>query len=125
MSNVDPKTKVTAAQTRKNIAAYHALSTMPDYKANNPAHSREAAEAAYQKLIAAERKAIIDRATAAASDDALVDARRGLQDVILGVKLEAKALYGPSSDQVAALGLKKKSEKARRPAKVKVQKAVE
>ena len=122
MSNVDPKTKVTAAQTRKNIAAYHALSTMADYKANNPAHSREAAEAAYQKLIAAERKAIIDRATAAASDDALVDARRGLQDVILGVKLEAKALYGPSSDQVAALGLKKKSEKARRPAKVKVTK---
>ena len=123
MSNVDPKTRVTAAQTRKNVEAYHALSTMPDYKANNPAHSREAAEAAYQKLIAAERKAIIDRATAAASDDALVDARRGLQDVILGVKLEAKALYGPSSDQVAALGLKKKSEKAK--AKPKVQKAAE
>ncbi len=58
MSNVDPKTKVTAAQTRKNIAAYHALTNMPDYKANNPAHSREAAEAAYQTLIAAERKAI-------------------------------------------------------------------
>ena len=111
MSNVDPNTKVTAAQTRKNVAAYHALSTMPDYKANNPAHSREAAEAAYQTLIAAERKAVIDKATSAASDDAVVSARRGLQDVILGVKLEAKALYGPSSDQVAALGLKKKSEK--------------
>ena len=69
MSNVDPKTKVTAAQTRKNIAAYHALTNMPDYKANNPAHSREAAEAAYQTLIAAERKAIIDKATSAASDD--------------------------------------------------------
>lgn len=121
MSNVDPNTKVTAAQTRKNVAAYHALSTMPDYKANNPAHSREAAEAAYQTLIAAERKAIIDKAASAASDDAVVAARRGLQDVILGVKLEAKALYGPSSDQVAALGLKKKSEKARK-SKVKVTK---
>lgn len=121
MSNVDPNTKVTAAQTRKNVAAYHALSTMPDYKANNPAHSREAAEAAYQTLIAAERKAIIDKATSAASDDAVVAARRGLQDVILGVKLEAKALYGPSSDQVAALGLKKKSEKAKK-SKAKVTK---
>ena len=117
MSNVDPKTKVTAAQTRKNIAAYQALTNMPDYKANNPAHSREAA---YQTLIAAERKAVIDKATSAASDDAVVSARRGLQDVILGVKLEAKALYGPSSDQVAALGLKKKSEKAKKSkAKVK------
>ena len=125
MSNVDPKTKVTAAQTRKNIAAYHALSTMPDYKANNPAHSREAAEAAYQKLLAAERKAIIDKATSAASDDAVVAARRGLQNVILGVKLEAKALYGPSSDQVAALGLKKKSEKARKSTKAVVKKTGE
>ena len=122
MSNVDPNTKVTAAQTRKNVAAYHALSTMPDYKANNPAHSREAAEAAYQTLIAAERKAIIDKATSAASDDAVVAARRGLQNVILGVKLEAKALYGPSSDQVAALGLKKKSEKARKSTKSKMTK---
>ncbi len=122
MSNVDPKTRVTAAQTRKNIEAYHALSTMPDYKANNPAHSREAAEAAYQKLIAAERKAIIDKATSAASDDALAAARLYLQDVILGVKLEAKALYGPSSDQVAALGLKKKSEKAKKSTKAKVKK---
>ena len=59
----------------------------------------------------------------AASDDAVVSARRGLQDVILGVKLEAKALYGPSSDQVAALGLKKKSEKAKKSKKAKVKKA--
>ena len=58
-----------------------------------------------------------------ASDDAVVSARRGLQDVILGVKLEAKALYGPSSDQVAALGLKKKSEKAKKSKKAKVKKA--
>lgn len=122
MSNVDPNTKVTRAQTRKNIEAYHALGTITDYKANNPAHSREAADAAYQRLIAAERKAVIDKATSAASNDALVAARRELQDVILGVKLEASAFYGPSSDQVAALGLKKKSEKAKKPTKVKVKK---
>ena len=81
MSNVDPKTKVTAAQTRKNIAAYHALSTMPDYKANNPAHSREAADTAYQKRLAAERKAVIERAASSAG-------------------------CCPSADQVTVLGLK-------------------
>ena len=75
--------------------------------------------------ICGQRKAIIDKATSAASDDAVVSARRGLQDVILGVKLEAKALYGPSSDQVAALGLKKKSEKAKKSKKAKVKKAAE
>ena len=81
MSNVDPKTKVTAAQTRKNIAAYQALTNMPDYKANNPAHSREAADTAYQKRLAAERKAVIERAASSAG-------------------------CCPSADQVTVLGLK-------------------
>lgn len=50
---------------------------------------------------------------AAAGMDALIAARRGMHGVILGVKNEAKAYYGPSSDQIAALGLKKKSERSR------------
>ena len=49
-------------------------------------------------------------------------AERLLHDVILGVKNEARALYGPSSDQVAALGLKKKSEQSKR---TRVKKAAE
>ena len=122
MTNVSENTRVNPKQVQKDIESYHAFGSMTDYRANNPAHSREAAEAAYQTLIAAERKAVIDKATSAASDDAVVSARRGLQDVILGVKLEAKALYGPSSDQVAALGLKKKSEKAKKSKKAKVKK---
>lgn len=47
---------------------------------------------------------------AAAGMDALIAARRGMHGVILGVKNEAN---GPSSDQIAALGLKKKSERSR------------
>ena len=34
-----------------------------------------------------------------------------LRRIRFGVKNEARALYGPSSDEVAALGLKKRSEK--------------
>ena len=56
--------------------------TMADDRANNPAHSREAADTAYQKRLAAERKAVTESAASAAS-------------------------CGPSSDQVAVLGLKK------------------
>ena len=40
--------------------------TMADDRANNPAHSREAADTAYQKRLAAERKAVIESSTSAA-----------------------------------------------------------
>ena len=55
--------------------------TMADDRANNPAHSREAADTAYQKRLAAERKAVIERAASSAG-------------------------CCPSADQVTVLGLK-------------------
>ena len=46
--------------------------------------------------------------------DLLIAARRKLHNSMLGVKFEARALYGPNSDQVAALGLKKKLEQSKK-----------
>ncbi|WP_374261262.1 hypothetical protein [Zoogloea sp.] len=114
MSNVSENTRVSPKQILKDIESYHALCTLTDYKANNPANSREAADAAYKRLREAEQNAVATQVAAAAGADALAAARRDIHDVILGAKNEAKALYGPSSDQVAALGLKKKSEFSRR-----------
>lgn len=113
MSNVNEKTRVSPKQILKDIEAYHALCTMTDYKASNPANSREAADSAYKVLREAEQNAVATQIAAAASMEALIVARRGMHGVILGVKNEAKAFYGPSSDQIAALGLKKKSERSR------------
>ena len=61
----------------------------------------------------AEQNAVATQIAAAAGMDALIAARRGMYSVIHGVKNEAKVFYGPSSDQVGALGLKKKSERSR------------
>ena len=83
----------------EDIESDHALRTMTGYKASNPANSREAA---YKVLREAEQNAVATQIAAA-----------GMHGVILGVKNKAKAFYGPSSDQVAALGLKKKSERSR------------
>ena len=114
MDNVNPKTRVSAAQTLKNIEAYHAFSAMTDYRANNPDNSRESVDAAYAELRAAVRHAIVTQAAAAAGVDLLIAARRKLHNSMLGVKFEARALYGPNSDQVAALGLKKKLEQSKK-----------
>ena len=114
MDNVSETTRVTPKQILKDIESYHAFGTMNDYKANNPANSREAADVAYTALRNAEQRVVAAQTAADAAADALVVARRRFHNVILGVKNEARALYGPSSDEVAALGLKKKSEQAKR-----------
>ena len=114
MNNVSESTRVSPKQVQKDIESYHALGSMADYHANNAENSREAADTAYQALRDAEQQAVTTQAAASAAADALVVARRNFHGVILGVKNEARALYGPSSDQVAALGLKKKSEQSKR-----------
>ena len=114
MNNVSENTRVSPKQVLKDIESYHALGTMADYRANNAENSREAADSAYQTLRTAEQQAVTTHAAASAAADALAVARRNFHGVILGVKNEARALYGPSSDQVAALGLKKKSEQSKR-----------
>ena len=114
MNNVSEHIRVSTKQVLKDIESYHAFGTMLDYKANNTAHSREAADTTYTALRNAEQQAIATQAAANAAADALAAARRDFHNVILGIKNEARALYGPSSDQVAALGLKKKSEQSKR-----------
>lgn len=109
MTNISPNTRVSAEQTLANIEAYLALKNIPDYVPQNPAHSVEAATAQYNLLRAAE-EAAIQADNAAAARDALRQARWGLQNVIVGVKNEVKARYGLYSDEVAAIGLKKKNE---------------
>ena len=59
---------------------------------------------------AAEEKSAQDAATAAASRDDEVAAQWGFHDFILGAKTQVKAQYGDSSNEIQALGLKKKSE---------------
>lgn len=114
MTNVSENTRVNPKQVQKDIESYHAFGTMTDYRANNTAHSREAADAAYEILRSAEQHAVTTQAAANAAADALTVARRDFHGIVLGIKNEARALYGPSSDQVAALGLKKKSDQTKR-----------
>lgn len=121
MTNVSENTRVNPKQVQKDIESYHAFGSMTDYRANNTAHSREAADAAYETLRSAEQHAVTTQAAASAAADALTVARRDFHGVVLGIKNEARALYGPSSDQVAALGLKKKSDQTKR---VRVKKEV-
>lgn len=116
MPNINPNTRVSAEQTQANVEAYLALKKIPDYVPINPEHSVEAATLCYEELLAAEEALIHADNTAAAARDTVRRARWKLQNVIVGAKGEVKVRYGLDSNEVAALGLKKKAN-APRPAR--------
>lgn len=118
MPNINPNTRVSAEQTQANVEAYLALKKIPDYVPINPEHSVEAATLCYEELLAAEEALIHADNAAAAARDTVRRARWKLQNVMVGAKGEVKVRYGLDSNEVAALGLKKKSERYK-PSKAK------
>lgn len=113
MSNIKPDTRVTAQEADADIDSYFALKAIPDYTPHNPAHSVEAATAAYNELRAAEEDVLLAENALAAARDAVMNGRRSLRNVILGAKNEVRVIYGLNSNELASLGIKKKSEHAR------------
>jgi len=91
--------------------AFLLLKGMSDYKPSNPACSIAAMSAKYEALRAAQEAELKAQNALAAAHDAAVNAGWDLHNGMLDVKVQVAAQYGTSSDQVASLGLKKKSER--------------
>lgn len=97
-----------------DLETLRALTGMADYTPHNPNYSLASAEGALERMNkAATALTLAENALAAARTQALVT-RADFHDIILGVKDEAMVIYGPDSDQIAALGLTKKSDRNRR-----------
>jgi len=91
--------------------AFLLLKDMVGYKPTNPACSIEAMSAKYETLRVAQEKELKLQDALTAARDATVAAGWDLHNGMLDVKVQVAAQYGTSSDQVASLGLKKKSER--------------
>ncbi len=91
--------------------AFIGLRTITGYQSPNPDYDLEKVTEAYNAYRALrEAEAVATKALAAARDAAVI-AENAFHDAIIGAKNQVKAVYGEDSDQVAAMGLKKKSEK--------------
>ena len=108
------KNRMPAQNLQADIDTYLALKAINGYKPYDNAYALEAVGALHEQLRIAQEAELHAQNAAAAARDALVAIQWNFHDLILGVKSQVKALYGSDSDEVAALGLKKKSERKSR-----------
>ncbi|MBI1802867.1 MAG: hypothetical protein HYR77_00205 [Ignavibacteria bacterium] len=81
-----------------------------DYKPANQTYTVQAVQALVDALSAAHEAEKLAGDALKAKRDAAVAAELAFHQAMLGVKEQVIAQYGKNSDQVASLGLKKKSE---------------
>jgi hypothetical protein len=118
---VPPKTwpsikPLAPAVVETDRAALVALKTLHDYTPANSAITVESVSALEMRLRQAEEAELLADKALAAARDARTAAGWDLRNALLGVKAAVISQYGPSSDAVQAIGLKKKSD-YRRPSR--------
>ena len=96
-----------------DIETLRALSGIDGYTPHNPAYSLESAMTALQRMTESETALIHAENAVAAARSALLNERSTVHKIALGAKDEAIVLFGPDSDQIVALGMKKKSDRNR------------
>ena len=103
--------RVQAQVLQADEDAFVALKGMRDYRPVNPAYSIDALTSTHAAMRAAQEAELHAQNALAAARDAAIAAQWDYHNLVLGVKSQVVAQYGPDSDQVAALGLKKKAER--------------
>ncbi|HEY0733411.1 MAG TPA: hypothetical protein VGD69_00770 [Herpetosiphonaceae bacterium] len=110
--------RVHAQALQADRESYIAMQSMPDYTPANVSYSSAELIDSYQAMEAALAAEINAQNALKAARDAARKAEWNFHNAILGAKDQVMAQYGPDSNQVQALGLKKKSDRKRRPRRV-------
>lgn len=108
-------TRIPPQTVQADIDAFVGLKGIIGYTPVNQDYSLDAVSRLHDALRKAQETEIHTQNAHAAARDAMDAIERDFHDAILGVKSQVKAQFGPDSDQVAALGLKKKSDRRRSP----------
>ena len=93
-----------------DLGAFAALKNISGYKPLNSQYEIANGEAARSTMQSDEVTSVQADAAAAAARDNKVASQREFHNFMLGVKAQVKAQFGDSSNEIQALGLKKKSE---------------
>src|SRR5881227_3397380 len=102
--------RILSAQLAADREAFDALQGMENYAPANPAYTTEKIKALHDRMDEAQREATQAQAEADAKRAAVTAAEWEFHNAMLGTKVQVDAQFGSNSDQVASLGMKKKSE---------------
>jgi hypothetical protein len=91
-----------------------AVQSMPDYTPLNDEYSASKLSDAYTQMQSARVAEIMAQNALNAARDAAIEAEWQFHNAVLAAKDQVIAQYGADSNQVQALGLKKKSDRKRR-----------
>ena len=101
---------LTPGQLQDDLDAFAALKNISGYDPSNKDYDVAHGQVAKDAREDAEDKAAQTKAAAAAARDDEIASQWAFHDFILGAKTQVKAQFGDSSNEIQALGLKKKSE---------------
>ena len=102
--------RILSAQLAADREAFDALQGIDGYAPANPAYTTEKIKALHDRVDEAQREATQAQAEADAKRAAVTAAEWEFHNAMLGTKVQVDAQFGSNSDQVASLGMKKKSE---------------
>jgi hypothetical protein len=98
---------------------YAAVKAITGYAPANQGYTQAKLDAGHDALEAAHHASVQADAAADAARDALVAEQWAFHNIILGTKDQVMAQFGPNSDEVQAVKLKKKTEYKARTRKTK------
>ncbi len=98
------------ADLQDDLDSYAGLKSLTDYAPANANYALAKGATIKSSMEASQTKEVQDNAVAMASRDQSVMEEWEFHDFVRNAKIQVKAQYGESSDQVQTVGLKKKSE---------------
>jgi hypothetical protein len=101
---------------QSDLESFAALQAIATYAPPNPAYTLDAITTAQENMQAKQTAETQTAAALAAARDSANEAEWAFHNAILGMRMQVTAQYGENSDEVQAVGLKKKSE-YKKPAK--------
>ena len=113
MAIQDTNRRLTPTILQQDIDAHHGLQTVQGYSTARPEATPDAIQTAYETMLTKQREETEKQAIAKAAADAARLAEWDFHNTVLAMKEAIKGQFGSDSDEAAAVGFKKKSERKR------------
>lgn len=105
------KTRISPQRLQEDVDCYLAIKALPNWQPLNPKVSLANMTAAYEALQASYEAELHIIHSLSAARDTVIANQWELREMVVIARNQAKAMYGEDSDEVVAMGLKKKSDR--------------